>query len=87
MLQTHDNWTCGGNIFIENSYACSPAPPKTDEKITNIEIYTNNDYNSMNQSGQNINQLFDVLVLNHFSSFPYYEKFDLIEYIKERQWI
>ena len=36
------------NIFIENSYACSPAPPKTDEKITNIEIYTNNDYNSMN---------------------------------------
>ena len=69
------------NIFIENSYACSPAPPKTDEKITNIEIYTNNDYNSMNQSGQNINQLFDVLVLNHFSSFPYYEKFDLIEYI------
>ena len=69
------------NIFIENSYACSPAPPKTDEKITNIEIYTNNDYNSMNQSGQNINQLFDVLVLNHFSSFPYYENFDLIEYI------
>ena len=69
------------NVFIESSYACSPAPPETDEKITNIEIFINNDYNSLNKSGQNIIRLFDVLVLNYNSNFPYYDKYDLMEYV------
>jgi hypothetical protein len=69
------------NSFIMSSYACSPAPPKTDEKITNIEIITNNDFNSVNKAGNNISHLFDVLVLDFFNSFPYYKKFDLKEYI------
>lgn len=69
------------NNFIMSSYACSPAPPKTDEKITNIEIFANNDFNSVNKAGDNINHLFDVLVLDFFNSFPYYNKFDLREYI------
>jgi hypothetical protein len=69
------------NSFIMRSYACSPAPPKTDERITNIEIFTNNDFNSVNIAGNNINHLFDVLVLDFFNSFGYYNKFDLTEYI------
>ncbi len=69
------------NNFIMSSYACSPAPPETDEKITNIEIFANNDFNSVNKAGDNINHLFDVLVLDFFNSFPYYNKFDLREYI------
>jgi hypothetical protein len=32
------------NIFIESAYACSPVEPTTNEKITNIEIFANNDY-------------------------------------------
>jgi hypothetical protein len=67
--------------FIMSSYACSPAPPKTDEWITNIEIFANNDFNLVNIAGNNINHLFDVLVLDFFNSFGYYNKFDLTEYI------
>jgi len=67
--------------FIMSSYACSPAPPKTDERITNIEIFANNDFNLVNIAGNNINHLFDVLVLDFFNSFGYYNKFDLTEYI------
>tara|TARA_B100000809_G_scaffold63586_1_gene60301 strand:+ start:218 stop:850 length:633 start_codon:yes stop_codon:yes gene_type:complete len=66
--------------FILSSYACSPVLPKTDERITNIEIFANNDFNSVNIAGNNINHLFDVLVLDFFNSFPY-NKFDLKEYI------
>ncbi len=69
------------NIFIERSYACSPATPTTDEKITNIEIFANKDYNSSNKAGQNISHLFDVLVLDYNNSSLYYTKFDLKEYI------
>ncbi|PQJ19572.1 hypothetical protein [Tenacibaculum sp. SG-28] len=69
------------NIFVTSAYACDQAPPTTDEKITNIEIFANKDFNSVNEAGKNISHLFDVLVLEFFNGFPYYEKFDLKEYI------
>ena len=68
-----------GFNFINTAYACSPKPPTTDDKITNIEIFSDNDFNADNLSGANLAALFDVTVFEEFSSNSV--KYDLNEYI------
>jgi hypothetical protein len=71
------------NIFIRSAYACDPALPTSDETITKIEIFANNDYNKHYKSGKDISNLFDILVVSNTNEF-YYDKFDLNEFINSK---
>ena len=46
--------------LIPQSYACSPIPPETDDRLLNIEITTNEDYSPLYTQGTNLIDLFDV---------------------------
>jgi hypothetical protein len=47
--------------LIGNSYACSPILPSTNDKIERIEIYCNQDFDSINLNSTNMVDLFDVI--------------------------
>ena len=66
--------------LISSAYACSPVPPYTDDKIENIEIFSNRDFNSNNLKGENLVKLFDIIVKDYFKGIIY-ERFDLTDYI------
>jgi len=51
-----------GVRFFDTAYACTPAPPTTDNRITNITITANEAFNAVNSSGENLVSLFDVVV-------------------------
>ena len=66
--------------IISSAYACSPAPPYTDDRIENIEIFSNQDFNSNNLKGKNLVKLFDIIVKDYFNEIIY-ERFDLTDYL------
>ena len=66
--------------LINSAYACDPVPPKTNDKIENIEIYSNIDYNLEYLKNENIVNLFNVIILDNEKNI-YYEIFDLKEYL------
>ena len=47
--------------IIGSAYACSPIPPSTNDKIESIEIYCNQDFDSIHSSTTNMVNLFDVI--------------------------
>lgn len=61
---------------ISSAYACSPVPPSTDEKIKNIEIFSNKDFDENHLAGSNLAELFNIVVFGN----NYIEKMDLTVY-------
>ena len=66
--------------FIQSAYACSPPIPETDEKIDSIVILSESDFNLNHPSGNDLSDLFDIVVLDHANGI-YHEKFDLNDYL------
>lgn len=66
--------------LISSAYACDPVPPKTNDNIENIEIFTNKDFNSNHLIGENLAKIFDVIIYDSENEI-YYKKFDLLTYL------
>ena len=49
--------------FIQSAYACSPINPVSDDKILDIQIYSDEDFNDEYTAGENLAELFEVYVL------------------------
>lgn len=48
--------------FSETAYACSPPIPSSEDKITDIQIFSNKNYSNEFSSQENISELFDIVV-------------------------
>jgi len=46
---------------ISKSYACSPVAPTTNDKITNIEVVTNNNFDTTHLEGSDISDFFNIV--------------------------
>jgi hypothetical protein len=66
--------------LISSAYACDPVPPKTNDNIENIEIFANKNFNSNHLIGENLAEIFDVIIYDSENEI-YYEKFDLVTYL------
>ncbi len=66
--------------LIQSAYACSPVIPTTDEKIDSIVILSESDFKLNHSSGQDLSDLFDVVVLDHVNGI-YHEKYNLKDYL------
>ena len=66
--------------LINSAYACDPVPPETTNKIENIEISSNIDFNLEYLKNKNLTSLFNIIILDNEKDI-YYEKFDLKEYL------
>lgn len=71
-----------GFSFINSAYACSPALPKSQDRISNIEIYANVDFNSNLTAGVNLASIFDINFLNDYES--NFVKSDLSFFLTEK---
>ena len=69
--------------LISSAYACSPALPKTNDNIENIEIFANKSFNSNYPIGENLAEIFDVVVYE-YENVNSYEKFDLVTYLTSK---
>lgn len=69
--------------LINSAYACSPGYPETDEKIDDIIITAQLDFNEDYPAGDNLVDLFDVVVLDEANSI-YYDKFTLSDYLSTK---
>lgn len=68
--------------IVNSAYACSPSrPPTTDEKIENIEIICNKDFDSSHSAGNNLADIFDIIIKDYHKF--NYEKYDLIEFLSQ----
>ena len=56
-----------GLITVAN--ACSPAPPESEEEIDNIIITTNQDFNPNYPQGENLAEIFDIIVYDDSANF------------------
>ena len=66
--------------FINAAYACDPVIPTTNDKITQIEIVADQDYNDSHPKGSDLAEYFDVVVTYAHTN-TYDEKYDLKEYL------
>lgn len=48
--------------FFETAYACSPPIPSSEDKITDVQIFSDKDYNTEFSSQNNLSRLFDIIV-------------------------
>lgn len=55
--------------LIPLAFACSPAIPVSEETITDIEIFSNRNFNSEYTSGENLAELFEIVFLYHNSGY------------------
>lgn len=60
------------------AFACSPVIPVSEEIVTGIEIFSDKNFNSEYTSGNNLAELFDVVVLYRSSD---YQRYDLNEFV------
>lgn len=67
--------------FLPNAYACSPPHITSDETITDIQVFTDSDFNENYSSTDNIAQLFDFIV--HYDG-KGYQKHDLNEFLNTK---
>ena len=72
-----NSWNLG---LINTANACSPGEPRSEEKIDNIIITANKDFNSEYPMGTDLSELFDVLVTDYFNNL-YEERIDLKEFV------
>lgn len=49
--------------IIQRAYACSPINPASDDKITDIQIYSDKNFSSEYPAGENLAELFEVYAL------------------------
>lgn len=49
--------------FIQSAYACSPIDPASDDKILDIQIYSDKDFSAEFPAGENLAELFEVYAL------------------------
>ena len=68
--------------IINSAYACSPVKPYTDDYITNIEIYTDKDFDAKHSKDDNLAEYFDVFVADNQTNTVL--KKDLISYLKSK---
>lgn len=62
--------------LFPRAYACSPAEPFSEEKVTSITITANKDYDSLHPAGSNLNDIFYV------NRSYYGSKYTIEEYLK-----
>lgn len=55
--------------LIPSAFACSPPIPVSEEMITDIEIFSNRNFNSEYTSGENLAELFEIVVLYRGSGY------------------
>lgn len=55
--------------LIPSAFACSPPIPVSEEMITNIEIFSNRNFNSEYTSGENLADLFEIVILYRGSGY------------------
>lgn len=72
--------------LISSAYACSPVPPSTEDKIENIEIFANLDFNPDNSIGKDLVNLFDIVILDIQNNLLY-EKFGLKAYLMSKPYV
>lgn len=66
--------------FIQSAYACSPIVPASDDKILDIQIYSDKDFNAEYPAGENLAELFEVYAL-YMREGP--RRVNLIDFITE----
>ena len=66
--------------FIKSAYACSPIDPASDDKILDIQIYSDKDFSDEYPAGENLAELFEVYAL-YMREGP--RRFNLIDFITE----
>jgi hypothetical protein len=54
------NRTTSSFNVISKTYACDPVPPETDDRLLNLEITANRNFNAAYPQGVNLVDLFDV---------------------------
>jgi hypothetical protein len=64
--------------LIPSAFACSPPIPVSEEMITDIEIFSNRNFNSEYTSGENLAELFEIVVFYDNSG---YQKSNLNEFL------
>jgi len=64
--------------LIPSAFACSPPIPVSEEMITNIEIFSNRNFSSEYASGENLAELFEIVVLYRNSG---YQRSNLNEFL------
>jgi hypothetical protein len=55
--------------LVDKMYACSPIPSTTDDKITNIEVFVNQDFNADYLAESNMVEKFEVGFVNENGDF------------------
>lgn len=66
--------------LVSSAYACSPALPTSEEVIEDIQIYSDEDFNDDYAAGDNLAELFDILVPIRVDAVAYH-KFDLNDFL------
>jgi hypothetical protein len=66
--------------FIQSAYACSPIDPVSDDKILDIQIYSDKDFSDEYPAGENLAELFEVYAL-YMREGP--RRINLIDFIAE----
>jgi len=66
--------------IIQKAYACSPIEPASDDKILDIQIYSDKDFNAEYPAGENLAELFKVYALYMRDGS---RRVDLVDFISE----
>jgi len=66
--------------LVNTAYACDPIPATTNDRITDIEIIADQDYDDSHPKGSNLAEYFDVVVTYHHTN-TYEIKHDLVDYL------
>ena len=69
--------------FVKSAYACDPIPSTTEDRITNIKITANRDYDDSHPKGSNLADYFDVIYSYHHTN-TIDQKQDLLKYIAKK---
>jgi len=69
--------------LVSTSYACDPVPASTNDRIDDIKITADHDFDDTHPKGSNLAEYFDVVV-TYYHTNTNEEKYDLIEYLKRK---
>jgi len=80
--QTSSNGLSFG--LLQEAYACTPAPPYTEEELLNIEIFGTNDFSAQLPAGSDLSELFDVIEYDTFNTLTT-ERMDLKSFLNSQK--
>jgi hypothetical protein len=69
--------------LVNTTYACDPVLASTNDRINDIKITADHDFDDKHAKGSNLAEYFDVVVTYHHTN-TNEEKYDLIEYLKRK---